>query len=177
MEQGGGGQSDLKGIQWVRFFLEVHGGIDVCGFPTSQCVRGSGRFCLWALTLWRSEVAMLVVRHPSHVVAWWSPGSSSRELDVGRVAEAALASCATSSSEGEFCELLYLSDSRVVLCKFSGPKSKSESKVNLTRCQTPTVQPLRRATTQRSKGLAEGFTNSPLQPTSHVCPKRTRDSP
>ncbi|MQM14854.1 hypothetical protein Taro_047789 [Colocasia esculenta] len=24
-------------------------------------------------TLWRSEVAMLVVRRPSHVVAWWSP--------------------------------------------------------------------------------------------------------
>ncbi|MQL91449.1 hypothetical protein Taro_024064 [Colocasia esculenta] len=24
-------------------------------------------------TLWRSEVAVLVVRHPSHVVAQWSP--------------------------------------------------------------------------------------------------------
>ncbi|MQM21728.1 hypothetical protein Taro_054773, partial [Colocasia esculenta] len=35
-------------------------------------------------------------------------GSSSRELGVGRVAEAAVASCVVSSSESECCELLYL---------------------------------------------------------------------
>ncbi|MQM21276.1 hypothetical protein Taro_054314 [Colocasia esculenta] len=100
------------------------------------------------LTLWRSEVAMLVVRRPSHVVAQWSPvlvalaseglviptgpcsqgslpllpsgrGSSSLELGVGRVAEMTVVPCAVSSSEGECCELLYLSELRVVLCKFS----------------------------------------------------------
>ncbi|MQM21314.1 hypothetical protein Taro_054354, partial [Colocasia esculenta] len=47
-------------------------------------------------------------------------GSSSRELSVRRVAEAAVAPCVVSSSESECCELLYLSELRVVLCKFSG---------------------------------------------------------
>ncbi|MQM11377.1 hypothetical protein Taro_044285 [Colocasia esculenta] len=47
-------------------------------------------------------------------------GSSSRELGVGRVAEAAVAPCVVSSSESKCCELLYLSELRVVLCKFSG---------------------------------------------------------
>ncbi|MQM23389.1 hypothetical protein Taro_056453 [Colocasia esculenta] len=47
-------------------------------------------------------------------------GSSSWELGVGQVAEAAVAPCAVSSSESECCELLYLSELRVVLCKFSG---------------------------------------------------------
>ncbi|MQL77353.1 hypothetical protein Taro_009790 [Colocasia esculenta] len=39
-----------------------------------------------------------------------SRGSSSRELSVGRVAEAAVASCVVSSSVSECCELLYLSE-------------------------------------------------------------------
>ncbi|MQL86670.1 hypothetical protein Taro_019202, partial [Colocasia esculenta] len=59
-------------------------------------------------TLWRSEVAVLAVRHCSHlVVAWLTPllpsarGSPSRELDVGRVAEAAVAPCVVNSSESE----------------------------------------------------------------------------
>ncbi|MQL88617.1 hypothetical protein Taro_021182 [Colocasia esculenta] len=47
-------------------------------------------------------------------------GSSSRELNVGRFAEAAVASCAISSNESKRCELLYLSELRVELCKFSG---------------------------------------------------------
>ncbi|MQM12276.1 hypothetical protein Taro_045192 [Colocasia esculenta] len=47
-------------------------------------------------------------------------GSSSRELGVGRVVEAAVPPCAVSSSESECCELLYPSELRVVLCKFSG---------------------------------------------------------
>ncbi|MQL68127.1 hypothetical protein Taro_000398 [Colocasia esculenta] len=46
--------------------------------------------------------------------------SSSWELGVGWVAEAAVAPCVVSSSESECCELLYLSELRVVLCKFSG---------------------------------------------------------
>ncbi|MQL98205.1 hypothetical protein Taro_030909 [Colocasia esculenta] len=45
-------------------------------------------------------------------------GSSSRELGVGWVAEAAMVPCAVNSSESECCELLYLSESRV-LFKFS----------------------------------------------------------
>ncbi|MQL75477.1 hypothetical protein Taro_007846 [Colocasia esculenta] len=47
-------------------------------------------------------------------------GSSSRELSVGRVAEAAVAPCVVNISESKCCELLYLSELRVVLCKFSG---------------------------------------------------------
>ncbi|MQM18415.1 hypothetical protein Taro_051406 [Colocasia esculenta] len=47
-------------------------------------------------------------------------GSSSWELSVGRVAETAVALCVVSSSESECCELLYLSEQRVVFCKFSG---------------------------------------------------------
>ncbi|MQL83928.1 hypothetical protein Taro_016423 [Colocasia esculenta] len=39
---------------------------------------------------------------------------------VGRVANAAVAPCVVSSSESECCELLYLSELRVVLSKFSG---------------------------------------------------------
>ncbi|MQL85451.1 hypothetical protein Taro_017975 [Colocasia esculenta] len=53
-------------------------------------------------------------------IALFSRGSSSRELDVGWVVEAAVAPCAVSSNEGECCELLYLSELRVVFCKFSG---------------------------------------------------------
>ncbi|MQM10511.1 hypothetical protein Taro_043402 [Colocasia esculenta] len=63
---------------------------------------------------------MLVVRHPSHMVAPWSPSSSSQELGIGRFLEAAVVLCAVSSSESECCELLYVSELRVVLCKFSG---------------------------------------------------------
>ncbi|MQM15271.1 hypothetical protein Taro_048218 [Colocasia esculenta] len=51
-------------------------------------------------------------------------GSSSRELGVGQVAEAAVALCAVNNSESECCELLYLSELRVVLCKFSGRTKK-----------------------------------------------------
>ncbi|MQM06282.1 hypothetical protein Taro_039103 [Colocasia esculenta] len=47
-------------------------------------------------------------------------GSSSRELSVERVAEAVVALCVVSSSEIECSELLYRSELRVVLCKFSG---------------------------------------------------------
>ncbi|MQL75137.1 hypothetical protein Taro_007506 [Colocasia esculenta] len=47
-------------------------------------------------------------------------GSSSRELGVGRVAEAAVAPCVVSSSESECCGLLYQSELRVVFCKSSG---------------------------------------------------------
>ncbi|MQL93876.1 hypothetical protein Taro_026517, partial [Colocasia esculenta] len=53
-------------------------------------------------------------------VALAARGLSSRELGVGWVVEAAVAACAVSSSESECCELLYLSELRVVLCKFSG---------------------------------------------------------
>ncbi|MQL72126.1 hypothetical protein Taro_004461 [Colocasia esculenta] len=76
-------------------------------------VRG-GSAC-GPLTLWRSKVAMLV----AHLLPS-ARGSSSRELGVRRVAEAAVAPCVVSSSESEYCELLYLSELRVVLCKFSG---------------------------------------------------------
>ncbi|MQM22973.1 hypothetical protein Taro_056033 [Colocasia esculenta] len=85
-------------------------------------------------TLWRSEVAVLVVRLRSRLVVAWSRrvcrgltpllpsagGSSSRELGVRRVAEVAMTPCLVSSSESKCCELLYLSELRVVLCKFSG---------------------------------------------------------
>ncbi|MQM16619.1 hypothetical protein Taro_049577, partial [Colocasia esculenta] len=47
-------------------------------------------------------------------------GSSSRELGVGRFAETVVAPCVVSISESECCELLYLSELRVVLCKFLG---------------------------------------------------------
>ncbi|MQM00982.1 hypothetical protein Taro_033730, partial [Colocasia esculenta] len=46
-------------------------------------------------------------------------GSSSRELGVGRVAEAVLVPCVVSSSESECCELLYPSELRAVFCKSS----------------------------------------------------------
>ncbi|MQM02293.1 hypothetical protein Taro_035064 [Colocasia esculenta] len=57
---------------------------------------------------------------PSCCVVSAARGSLSRELDVGWVAEVAVALCVVSSSESECCELLYLSELRVVLCKFSG---------------------------------------------------------
>ncbi|MQM07841.1 hypothetical protein Taro_040688, partial [Colocasia esculenta] len=106
----------------------------------SGWVRG-GSAC-GPLTLWRSEVAVLV-SCVCHDLGWWSwcyivlfryfvvpycrltpllpshRGSSSWELNVGWVAEAAVASCVISSKESECCELLYLSELRVVLCKFS----------------------------------------------------------
>ncbi|MQM22532.1 hypothetical protein Taro_055585 [Colocasia esculenta] len=91
-------------------------------------------------TLWRSEVVVLVVRRRSHLVvaseglvipngpcSRGSPpllpsarGSSSRELGVEWVAEAAVTPCVVSSSGSECWELLYLSELRVVLCMFSG---------------------------------------------------------
>ncbi|MQM14639.1 hypothetical protein Taro_047574, partial [Colocasia esculenta] len=86
-------------------------------------------------TLWRSEVAVLGVRRHSHLVVAWSlralfarltpllpsaRGSSSRELGVGRVAEATVVPCVVSNSESECCELLYPSELRVVLYSFSG---------------------------------------------------------
>ncbi|MQM19023.1 hypothetical protein Taro_052022, partial [Colocasia esculenta] len=47
-------------------------------------------------------------------------GSSSWELSLGRVAEAAMAPCVVSCCESECCELLYPSELRVVFCKSSG---------------------------------------------------------
>ncbi|MQL98595.1 hypothetical protein Taro_031307 [Colocasia esculenta] len=92
--------------------------------------RVRGGFACRPLTLWRSEVTVLVVRRPSHVVARWSLvpatlageglGSLSPELGVEQVAEAAMVPCAVNNSESECCELLYLSELEVVLCKFSG---------------------------------------------------------
>ncbi|MQL88184.1 hypothetical protein Taro_020739 [Colocasia esculenta] len=64
--------------------------------PTRPCSRGSPRLLLSARS------------------------SSSQELSVGRVAEAAMASCVVSSSESECCELLYPSELIVVFCKSSG---------------------------------------------------------
>ncbi|MQL81609.1 hypothetical protein Taro_014079 [Colocasia esculenta] len=110
-------------------------------------------------TLWRSEVAVLVVRCRSHLVVAWSQrfpifgvpaalagkglviptgpwsrgplpllpsarGSSSRELSVGRVAEATVAPCVVSNSESECCELLYLSELRVTIS--SNPSGSSD---------------------------------------------------
>ncbi|MQM10093.1 hypothetical protein Taro_042981 [Colocasia esculenta] len=72
-------------------------------------------------TLWRSEVAVLEALFARLTPLLPSArGSSSRELGVGRVAEAAVAPCVDSSSESECCELLYLSELRVVFCKSSG---------------------------------------------------------
>ncbi|MQL68789.1 hypothetical protein Taro_001035 [Colocasia esculenta] len=34
---------------WFRLWVPVHGGIGVYGFPTLQCIRSSGWFCLRAL--------------------------------------------------------------------------------------------------------------------------------
>ncbi|MQL79515.1 hypothetical protein Taro_011960 [Colocasia esculenta] len=92
-------------------------------------------------TLWRSEVVVLVFSvfgvpatlageglviptgpcsRDSLPLLPSTRGSSSWELGVGRVTETAVAPCVVSSSKRECCELLYLSELRVVLCKFSG---------------------------------------------------------
>ncbi|MQM20896.1 hypothetical protein Taro_053926 [Colocasia esculenta] len=126
----------VEGVLWATIVLKLVADVSV--------VRG-GSAC-GPSTLWRSEVAVLVVRRPSHMVALWSPrvcvmtlagglgialffptaladrGSSSRELGVGRVAEVAVVSCAVSSSDNECCELLYLNEMGVVLFKFSGDR-------------------------------------------------------
>ncbi|MQM09357.1 hypothetical protein Taro_042223 [Colocasia esculenta] len=65
-----GGCPALPDYCFRNLFLGVvRGGTGVCGSLTSWRFRGPGCFYLWASTLWRSEVAILVVRHPSHVVA------------------------------------------------------------------------------------------------------------
>ncbi|MQM12751.1 hypothetical protein Taro_045669 [Colocasia esculenta] len=65
-------------------------------------------------TLWRSEVAVLVAHSPQ--LGARRRGSSVSDM----FEEAAVAPCAVSSSESGCCELLYLRELRVVLCKFSG---------------------------------------------------------
>ncbi|MQM20150.1 hypothetical protein Taro_053164, partial [Colocasia esculenta] len=62
----------------------------------------------------RSRVVLVVGPRPCE-----AKGSSSRELSVGQFAEAAMVTYAVSSSVAECCELLYLSELRVVICKFS----------------------------------------------------------
>ncbi|MQL98389.1 hypothetical protein Taro_031097 [Colocasia esculenta] len=112
-----------QGGEQREWLVPVRGGTGVCGFPTSWCVRGSGWFCLWALDL----VEFPIFEVPTALAGeglviptgLCSPGSlpllplgrgsSSRELGVERVVEAAVVPCAISSSESKCCELLYLS--------------------------------------------------------------------
>ncbi|MQL86886.1 hypothetical protein Taro_019421, partial [Colocasia esculenta] len=81
--------------------MSVRGGTGLCDFPTSRCVWGPGWFCLWALDL----VELGARRRGSSV--------------SDEFTEAVVAPCDVSSSGSECCELLYLSELRVVLCKFS----------------------------------------------------------
>ncbi|MQL69160.1 hypothetical protein Taro_001475 [Colocasia esculenta] len=96
-------------------------GTGVCGSPTWWRVHGPEWFCLWALDLVEESCVC-------HDLGWWSwccdvlfrclvvpcyrltppllpsaRGSSSQELGVGRVAEAAVAPCVVNSSESECC--------------------------------------------------------------------------
>ncbi|MQM12720.1 hypothetical protein Taro_045638 [Colocasia esculenta] len=88
--------------------------------------RGRGRRAPLLAASGCSLVAVVVTVFPHDVSKYDSlpelapRGSSSRELNVRWVAEVAVAPCVVSSSESECCELLYLSELRVVLCKFSG---------------------------------------------------------
>ncbi|MQL68611.1 hypothetical protein Taro_000896, partial [Colocasia esculenta] len=102
----------------------LHGG---CSLAFRSPFLGASLW--WHLHVWfpdlavcsGSEVVLLVGPRPCgglRCPCLW--GSSSRELGVGWVAETTVVSCVVSSSESECCELLYLSELRVVLCKFSG---------------------------------------------------------
>ncbi|MQM17340.1 hypothetical protein Taro_050309 [Colocasia esculenta] len=70
-------------VSWSRSWVPIRSGTGVCSFPTSRYVRGPGWFCLWAFDLVEALFARLTPLLPS------ARGSSSRELGVGRVAEAA----------------------------------------------------------------------------------------
>ncbi|MQM17130.1 hypothetical protein Taro_050098 [Colocasia esculenta] len=94
--------------------------------------RGSGWCVILLATSGGGLVVAVVTTFPRTGNPYWAffarltpllssaRGSSSRELGVGWVVEAAVAPCVVDSSESECCELLYLSELRVVLCKFSG---------------------------------------------------------
>ncbi|MQL95749.1 hypothetical protein Taro_028418, partial [Colocasia esculenta] len=82
------------------------------------CARGCFRLVPDSIGFYGSRLSSVVSCFLSS--RCFGRGSSSWELGVGRVAEAAVAPCVVSSSESECCELLYLSELRVVLCKFSG---------------------------------------------------------
>ncbi|MQL97264.1 hypothetical protein Taro_029952, partial [Colocasia esculenta] len=115
-------------------WVPVRGGTNACGFLTWWCVQGLGRFCLWALDLvegyfrfvpdsvgfcgsrvWTGNPYWAFFARLTHLLPS-ARGSSSRELGVRWVAEAAVASCVVSNSESECCELLYLSVQ--LPCKF-----------------------------------------------------------
>ncbi|MQL80978.1 hypothetical protein Taro_013432, partial [Colocasia esculenta] len=92
---------------WSSDACQGGSGTGVYGFPTLRCTRGPGWFCLWALDpvefhIFGVPAALagkgLVI--PTGPCSRGSPallpsarGSSSRELGVGRVVEAAVAPC------------------------------------------------------------------------------------
>ncbi|MQL70284.1 hypothetical protein Taro_002592 [Colocasia esculenta] len=102
-----------------RSRVPIRGGTGMCGLPTSWRVQGPEWFCVWALDPVEFPVfgvpAALVGEGlviPTRPCSRGSPpllpsarGSSSRELGVGRVAEAFLAPCVVSSSVKATCQV------------------------------------------------------------------------
>ncbi|MQL91653.1 hypothetical protein Taro_024268 [Colocasia esculenta] len=128
-----------RGSGWCVLLLAAGSGslvaVVVTTFPHdvskyySSVVLFFGASLWWHRRMWLPDLAvcqgsgvvLFVGPRPCRGLGWpCLRGSSSRELCVRQVAEAAVAPCIVSSSESECCELLYLSELRVVLCKFSG---------------------------------------------------------
>ncbi|MQL84073.1 hypothetical protein Taro_016573 [Colocasia esculenta] len=109
----GGSRFGVLSVPWSHSWVPARDGTGVCSFPTWRCVWGPGWFCLCAEHCFRfvpdsvgfcgSRVcATTLVGGRGVVLSCYSGrGSSSRELGVRRVAEAAVAPCVVSSSESE----------------------------------------------------------------------------
>ncbi|MQL74458.1 hypothetical protein Taro_006821 [Colocasia esculenta] len=101
-----------------RSLVPVYSGTGVCGFPTSRCVQGDS--VCGPSTLWRRVETCFRVVLDSVVPAALAGARRHGSSVSDGFAEMAVTPCVVSSSKSECCELLYLSELRVVLRKFSG---------------------------------------------------------